>query len=52
MKPIEYHRVYHKEVQVNQDYLKLSDTHQLLVYADDFNVWSRNIHTIKKNIED
>ena len=41
-----------RRVQVNQDYLKLNDTHQLLVYADDFNVWSRSIHTIKKNIED
>jgi hypothetical protein len=39
-------------VQVNQDDLKLNGTHQLLVYADDINVWGRSIHTIKKNIED
>ena len=35
-----------RRVQVNQDYLKLNGTHQLLVYADDFNVWGRSIHTI------
>jgi len=39
-------------VQVNRDDLKLNGTHQLLVYADDVNVWCRSIHTIKKNIED
>ena len=39
-------------VQVNQHDLKLNDTHQFLVYADDVNVWGRRIHTIKKNIED
>jgi len=41
-----------RRVQVNQDDLKLNGTHQLLVYADDFNVWGRSVHTIKKNIED
>jgi hypothetical protein len=39
-------------VQVNQDDLKLNGTHQLLVYADDVNVWGRSVHTIKKNTED
>jgi len=41
-----------RRVQVNQDDLKLNGIHQLLVYADDFHVWGRRIHTIKKNIED
>jgi hypothetical protein len=40
-----------RRVQVNQDGLKLNDTHQLLVYADDINVWNRSIHTMNKNIE-
>jgi hypothetical protein len=29
-------------VQVNQDGLKLNGTHQLLLYADDINVWGRS----------
>jgi len=37
-----------RRVQVNQDGLKLNGTHQLLVYADDVNVMSRRVHTIKK----
>jgi hypothetical protein len=41
-----------RRVQVNQYDLKLDGTHQLLVYVDDFNVWGRSVHTIKKNIED
>jgi hypothetical protein len=41
-----------RRVQVNQDNLKLNGTHQFLDYADDFNVWGRSVHTIKKNIED
>ena len=41
-----------RRVHVNQDDLKLNGIHQLLVYADDFHVWGRRIHTIKKNIED
>jgi len=34
---------------VNQDDMKLSGTHQLLVYADDVNILGGSIHTIKKN---
>jgi len=38
-------------VQVNQDGLKLSGTHRLLVYVDDVNVLSGSVHNIKKNTE-
>jgi hypothetical protein len=38
-------------VQVNQEVLKLNGTHQLLVYADVFNVLGGSLHTIKKNTE-
>ena len=31
--------------------MKLNDTHQLLVYADDVNILDASIHTIKKNID-
>jgi len=41
-----------RRVQIYQDDLKLNFSHQLLVYADDVNVWGRSIHTIKKNRED
>jgi len=41
-----------RRVQVNQDDLKLNGTHHLLVYTDGINVWGRNIHTVKKSIED
>jgi hypothetical protein len=37
-----------RRVQVNQDDLKLSDTYQLLVFADDVNMIGGNIHTVKK----
>jgi hypothetical protein len=37
-----------KWVQVNQDGLKLSGTHQLLVYADDVNILGGSVHTIRK----
>ena len=37
--------------QVHQDGLKLSGTHQLLVYADDVNMLGGGIHTIKENAE-
>jgi hypothetical protein len=41
-----------RRVQENQDGLKLNGTYQLLLYADDINVWGRSIHTVKKIIED
>jgi hypothetical protein len=31
--------------------LKLNSTHQLLVYADDFNMLGGSVHAIKKNTE-
>jgi hypothetical protein len=36
-------------VQVDQDSLKLSRTHELLVYVDDVDILDGSIHTIKKN---
>ena len=41
-----------RTVQVNQNCLKLSGTHQPLVYVDDVNILGRRIYTIKKNTED
>jgi hypothetical protein len=38
-----------KKVQENQVELKLKETQQLLVYADDVNLLGGNIDTIKKN---
>jgi len=35
---------------VNQEGLKLSDTHLFLVSADGVNVLGRSMHTVKKNI--
>ena len=40
-----------RRVQVNQDGLKLSGTHQLLVYADDVNVLGGKVHNIKEKTE-
>ena len=40
-----------RRVQVNQDGLKLSGTHQLLAYADDVNILGGSIHTLKENAE-
>ena len=36
-----------RRVPVNQNGLKLSGTHQLLVYADDVNIYGGSAHTIK-----
>ena len=38
-----------RRVQVNQDGLKLNDTQQLLVYADDIHILGGSILTIKEN---
>jgi hypothetical protein len=40
-----------KRVQVNQDGLKLKDTHQLLAYADDVNILGGSVHTVRENAE-
>jgi hypothetical protein len=40
-----------RRVQVNQDALKLSGTHQLLVNADDINTVGRSVHAIENNTE-
>jgi len=39
-----------RRVQVNQDGLKLSGTHQLLVYAD-IDIEGGSVHTVKENAE-
>jgi hypothetical protein len=38
-------------VQVNYGGLKLNVTHQLLVYADEFKILGKSVHTTKKNTE-
>ena len=40
-----------RRVQVNQDDLKLSDTHQILIYADYVNILVGCVYTVKKNAE-
>jgi len=40
-----------RRVQVNQDGLKLSGTHQLLAYADDVNILGGSVDTVKKQAE-
>ena len=35
-------------VQVHQKGLKVNDTHQFLVYADDVNILGGSVHTVKK----
>jgi hypothetical protein len=37
-----------RRVRANQEGLKLNGTHQLLVYADDANIWGRSIHAGRK----
>ena len=40
-----------RRVHANQNGLKLNDTHQLLVYADDVNTLGGSVHNIKENAE-
>jgi len=40
-----------RRVQVIQDGLKLDGTHQLLVYADDGNIFGGNVHIVKQKAE-
>jgi hypothetical protein len=38
-----------RRVQINQDGLKLNDTHQLLVYADEVNIPAQSLRNIKQH---
>jgi hypothetical protein len=40
-----------RRVQVNQDCLKFSGTHQLLAYTNDVNTLGGSVHSIKENVE-
>jgi len=40
-----------RQVQVNQDSLKLNGTHQHLFYANVDDILGGNVHTLKKNTE-
>ena len=40
-----------RRVQLNQDGLKLNETHQLLVYASDVNILGGRVRTVKRNTE-
>ena len=40
-----------RRVQVNQEGLKLNDTHQHFVYTDDVNILSGSLYTIMENKE-
>jgi len=40
-----------RRVHINQDGLKLSDPHLLVVYADDDDILGGSTHTIKENAE-
>jgi hypothetical protein len=35
-------------VQTNQEGLKLNGTYRILVYTDNINIWSGNVHSVKK----
>jgi hypothetical protein len=37
-----------RRVRVNQAYLKLNGTHQLLVFADEINILGGSVHTLNK----
>jgi hypothetical protein len=40
-----------KRVRVNQDGLKLNGTHQILAYADNFDILGGSAHALKENAE-
>ena len=54
LRPLHLHFVLEyaiRRVQVNQDGMKLSGTHQLLVYADDVNIFGGSVHNIREKAE-